>query len=70
MNLEQYEHAKEIAETFSRMLLEKYERGAKEHGTLLWQHTDDELLDYAIEEAVDQAVYLLTIKLNKQKRKP
>lgn len=38
----------------------KYVAGVKEHGGNLWQK--EGILDMAIDEAIDQVVYLLTLK--------
>jgi len=48
-----------------KMALAKYRKGAEEHGGNLWDLSEDELLDEAINEAIDQVIYLLTIKLKK-----
>jgi hypothetical protein len=40
----------------------RYRAGAKEHGDCLTDKSPSFLLDAAIEEAVDQLVYLLTLK--------
>jgi len=39
----------------------KYRRGQKEHGGDLREVGSLKLLDYAIDEAIDQVVYLLTL---------
>jgi len=38
----------------------KYVTGQKEHGGNLWEK--EGLLDMAIDEAIDQVIYLLTLK--------
>lgn len=53
-------HLKKIKIQFTDMVDEKYRRGAEEHGGKLWEKTG--LVDMAIEEAIDQVVYLLTLK--------
>jgi hypothetical protein len=46
----------------------KYRRGAKEHGGILSDMSEDDLLDNAIDEAIDQVAYLFTLKAKRQKR--
>lgn len=48
-----------VAET-GMLIRDKYEKGVEEHGGKLWEKRD--LIDMAIDEAVDQVVYLLTLK--------
>jgi hypothetical protein len=62
MTPEQIKHSESIAEEFSKLLLAKYSKGAIEHKGNLWEVDYDKILDYAIEEVIDQAVYLLTLK--------
>jgi hypothetical protein len=40
----------------------KYRKGQEEHGGLLTELTSETLCDHAIEEAIDQVVYLLSLK--------
>lgn len=51
-----------IAFEFSKLMADKYTRGVEEHGGNLWDMPFNQLLDNAIEEAIDQVVYLLTMK--------
>lgn len=53
-------HLTEIVEQTSKLLSDKYSRGFLEHGGELWNKHG--LLDMAIDEAIDQVVYLLTLK--------
>lgn len=64
MNLtpSQLVHANTVVEEFSTLMHAKYEKGAAEHGGNLWEKDEDWLLDQAIDEAIDQVVYLLTLK--------
>lgn len=62
-------HRDYIADTAARMIREKYDRGVKEHGGGLWLHTEDDILDMAIEEAVDLVVFLLSLR-DKRKSTP
>ena len=60
MTQKQYTHVAEIAAVFKERMSAKYEKGAKEHGGNLWDMTPLQLCDCAIDEAIDQIVYLLT----------
>jgi len=40
----------------------KYIKGAEEHGGNIWDISPLTLLDHAIEEAIDQCVYLITLR--------
>jgi hypothetical protein len=62
MTPEQEKHIKSIQSLFNKLSQSKYEKGVKEHGGNLWQVPKSEILDMAIEEAIDQVVYLLTLK--------
>lgn len=62
MKEEQRLHAELLVKQFKELVLPKYEAGAIEHTGNLWEVDRDKLLDYAIEEAIDQVVYLLTLK--------
>jgi len=54
------EHIKQILNDFSQIASNKYTKGVKEHGGHLWEKKG--LIDMTIEEAVDQVIYLLTLK--------
>lgn len=56
------DHAAEIATYFTKREIPKYTAGVKEHGGNIWELTALELVDNALEEAVDQFVYLYTLK--------
>lgn len=62
MTIEQKLHVNYLQKEFSDRMAEKYEAGQKEHGGNLWDLQASDLLDNAIEEAIDQVVYLLTLK--------
>ncbi len=51
-------HLQRILTAFQREATDKYRKGQAEHGGDLWRHHD--LLDRAIEEAIDQVIYLFT----------
>lgn len=54
------EHIRQILGDFSQIASQKYMAGVREHGGHLWEKNG--LIDMAIEEAVDQVIYLLTLK--------
>lgn len=60
MDQEHENHLGYILEETMVRLDEKYRKGQAEHGGKLWEK--DGLLDEAINEALDQVVYLLTLK--------
>jgi hypothetical protein len=63
MNDRQKKHAILLANEASDRCFDKYEKGATEHSeTRLWEFSAEELLDFAIDEAIDQINYLLTLK--------
>jgi uncharacterized protein (DUF2249 family) len=61
---EQDLHRQQLIAQFSEIMSKKYEIGAKEHGGNIWELSTEKLLDEAINEAIDQVVYLLTLKAN------
>lgn len=64
MTNEQRQHLKHLMLEQARKLSDKYERGTREHGTLLTDASVIELLDNAIDEAIDQFAYLQTARDN------
>ena len=54
------DHLDSLINEFVDLVSEKYEKGVTEHGGKLWLKKG--LIDMAIDEAVDQVVYLLTLK--------
>lgn len=56
----QEEHLEDVKFEFTRLVDAKYRAGQKEHSGNLWLKKG--LIDMAIDEAVDQVVYLLTLK--------
>lgn len=59
----QVEHLNSILETTTKLLTAKYIKGAEEHKTILSEdYTALQLVDFGIEEALDQITYLLTLK--------
>lgn len=60
---EQSAHRAEVTEEVTQLIWDKYTKGAQEHKTNLKQDsTVGQLVDWAIEEALDQLVYLVTLK--------
>lgn len=69
ISLKQEDHMNEIIDDFIELMEPKYVKGAIEHNSNIWEYPTDKLLDMAIEEAIDQVVYLLTLKQQINKRK-
>jgi hypothetical protein len=63
MTEEQEQHLGEIQDQFCDLVDAKYRKGAREHASQLNKdYTAKELLDMAIDEAIDQVTYLLTLR--------
>jgi hypothetical protein len=62
MTEEQEEHLESIIDDFADIVDPKYRAGQKEHGGNLFDMSEKDLLDAALDEAVDQVVYLLTLR--------
>lgn len=62
MTPEREDHIASILKRFHERADAKYRKGQAEHGGNLWDLTKEQLIDNAIEEAVDQVVYLFTLK--------
>lgn len=60
MSPDQQQHAHELARQFEVRMLYKYTKGATEHGGNLWEMNLKNLLENALDEAIDQVVYILT----------
>ena len=58
----QEKHLASVKKRAAELIDRKYRRGQQEHGGDLWSLPVGTLVDNAIDEAVDQLVYLLTIK--------
>lgn len=64
MDAQHEAHLGRIIKQFSDEVSAKYRKGQAEHGGNLWQKPG--MLDYAIEEALDQVVYLFTMREQRQ----
>lgn len=62
MTESQLKHLHQLQDSFAEQVALKYAKGALEHGGLLWDKETAWLLDQAIDEAIDQYVYLMTMK--------
>jgi hypothetical protein len=62
MTEKQDNHLRQLQTEISRILNDKYRAGAVQHGGNLQDLSVSELLDEAINEAIDQLTYLLTAK--------
>lgn len=63
MNTTQTQHLNRILEQTRELLTAKYIKGAEEHKTILSEdYTPIQVLDMALEEAIDQITYLLTLR--------
>ncbi len=58
----QEEHLARIKADLCRLVDDKYRKGAAEHGGELLDCSLLTLVDYAIEEAIDEATYLLSLR--------
>ena len=65
MSPEQESHLARIKQKTLQLLDRKYRKGQAEHGGNLWEIN---LLDAAIDEAIDQVTYLLALKEQKSER--
>lgn len=62
LNEKQQAHRAEIIDLAQTKIFEKYTAGAKEHQTNLKEDTtEDQLIEFMLEEAIDQVVYVLTL---------
>jgi len=55
-------HARQIANSLKRETVAKYLKGQAEHKGHLWEVPVPIIMDFAIEEAIDQGVYLKTMQ--------
>jgi hypothetical protein len=61
MTKDQELHLGRVLEMFELKADEKYRNGQKEHGGNMWEMGMVELIENAMDEAIDQWVYLYTI---------
>ena len=66
MTVEQETHINEILSEFNDEARAKYEAGQQEHGGNIWEKRG--MLTHAIEEAIDQVVYLYTLRKQLRER--
>lgn len=69
MKPRQERHLKDIIKTSGQLINKKYRAGNKKYDGNLLDLTAAALIDEAINEAVDQLIYLLTLKHNYGKTK-
>lgn len=63
MNKQQTDHLKRIIDQFNEEITAKYQAGAREHASVLSEdYTALQVMDMAIEEAIDQVTYLYTLR--------
>jgi hypothetical protein len=62
MEEQQEAHLARIKTEFAALVDTKYRKGQVEHGGDLFRKSTADLLNFAIDEAVDQVVYLLTLR--------
>ena len=55
-------HLIALKEDSALLIDEKYRKGAAEHGDDLLDKTPIELVNFALDEAIDQVVYLMTLR--------
>lgn len=60
MTLAQELHLRRVKDDFLAKVDAKYRRGAQEHGGEMLDYTLRQLLEFALEEAIDQVTYLQT----------
>jgi len=61
MTPDQEQDLQNIQDLFYSLVEQKYRAGQKEHGGNLWDMTLDDLIHNAMDEAIDQFVYLKTL---------
>jgi len=62
MTQEHLDHINWISNQFSILMSNKYLKGVKEHGGHLKNYDILSLTEYALDEAIDQVVYLITLR--------
>lgn len=69
MSDDQHEHFHNLMFLLTQLAEPKYSKGAEEHGTNIWDMTDEELELAELEEIIDLAVYRLTRILKRRAEK-
>lgn len=71
MTEDQEAHLRWLKLRFAELADAKYRKGVQEHGGNLWEKGIEYFINAAIDEAIDQVTYLLTLKeaLLAEKRK-
>lgn len=62
MTPKQETHLQSLKDEFLKLVDVKYRKGQEEHGDDLIDNSELAILNFAIDEAVDQVVYLLTLR--------
>lgn len=62
MTPQQKAHVTKLQSEATDRIGTKYTKGAQEHGGNIWDLTPSRLINEAIDEAIDQVVYLLTLR--------
>jgi hypothetical protein len=62
LTTEQQGHISTLVRLASAAMFDKYRAGAAEHGGNLWDLSTSTLLDNAVSEAIDQVIYLMTLR--------
>lgn len=62
MTPQQEAHLQGIKDQFAREVDAKYRGGVREHGGNVWEMSDLKLVEEGMQEAVDQYVYLSTLR--------
>ena len=62
MTKKQEKHLADIKYNFAKLVDAKYRKGQKEHGGTMTELSIEYLIDCAVDEAIDQVVYLLTLR--------
>lgn len=68
MSEAQEQHIGQIMLFMAQRSGDKYRQGTIEHTGNLWDLTDDELLENALEEVIDLQNYLVTLIMNRKER--
>jgi len=62
------EHQQKLMIWFASNAKAKYDQGVEEHGEGLWELSDDQLIEAALEEVIDLMHYLTTLLMNRKDR--